>query len=118
MMNLDVYIPLPVVLVIFITIIIWLFVVTFCFWILYLPNVAVRDRYSFVYMFNNSKGARLTIFLQIFYYIIFIIPYFLIYYFHSEHLANILMAPVMVLFAIVMLSNTYLEWQLLEKNRK
>jgi len=94
------------------------FLLTFWFWILYLPNIAVRDKYSFMYIFKNSKGARLTIFLQIFYYLIFLIPYLLIYYSHSEHLARILITPVMVLFAIVMLSNTYLEWLLLEKNRK
>jgi len=95
-----------------------IFLLTFWLWVLYLPNIAVKDNYSFIYIFKNSKGARLTIFIQLLYYLIFAIPYLLIMFFHSLHLATILVSPAMILFAIIMLSNTYLEWQLLEKNRK
>lgn len=91
---------------------------TIWFWFLYLPNIAVRDGYSFVYIWKNSKGARLTFFFQIFYFLIFIIPGLIIYFLSSNHFTTVILFPIMILFGIVMLSNTYLEWLLLEKNRK
>ena len=93
------------------------FMLTCWFWILYLPNIAVKDNYTFMYIFKNSKGARLTIFLQTFYFLILYIPFLILYYFIGEHLAGLIMAPIIVIFFIAMLSNTYLEWKLLEKNR-
>jgi hypothetical protein len=119
MMVLAEKIPiLGIVLFFSVTIIVLLFLLTFWFWILYLPNMAVRDKYSFMHIFKNSKVARLTLFFQIFYYLIFLIPGLVIYFLFNEHFATIIVIPTMILFGIVMLSNTYLEWLLLEKNRK
>ena len=93
-----------------------LFITTF-FWILYLPNISIDDKYSFLYIFKNSYGARLTIIIQGIYLIpIFLIPYLMLTFVGGFKLGIIFTIPFIFVLAVTMLSHTYLAWKELERN--
>jgi len=84
-------------------------------WILYLPNIATKDKHSFFYIVKNSYGARLTIIVQgIYITLIFGLLYVVLAYIGGENLGLIYTTPVMLLFGITTLSHTYLGWKELE----
>ena len=97
---------------------IWLiFYFTSFLWLLYLPNISVNDNRSFFYIFKNSYGARLTIIFQAIYIIpIFFFPFVILSFLGSVEFGIIFTAPFIFVLAVTMLSNTYLEWQKLERN--
>ena len=92
---------------------------TYWLWALYLPNLAVKDNLSFMYIVKNSYGARLVVVLiPIYLVILCIIPAIIISVFISEYHVDIFLSPLFILLAVMGLSHTYLGWQELEANTK
>ena len=112
------YLPkAPIIFMVLISLIILFFFSTTFLWVLYLPNISVKDNHSFFYIIKNSYGARLTVIIQAIIVIaIFLIPYFILAFLGGVKFGLIFGLPFLFVFGVTMLSHTYLEWQELERN--